>query len=276
MKNHRLGDRGDDVGLLQRRLGRAGFSLDVTHLYDDATETAVVAFQREVGLVDDGIAGLKTYAALSMGRRDPKHLSADDIARAAQTLDVPLACVLAVNEVESRGAGFLPDGRPIILFERHIFWKRLQARGIDPAKVAAQRANILSQTPGGYEGGAAEYTRLALAELIDAGAAWESASWGAFQVMGYHWERLGYACIDDFVARMEHSEADQLDAFVRYVAADAPLVAALRAKKWAAFAKGYNGRNYAANLYDVKLERAYARYATRDAATAEDGPAVVA
>ncbi|PTB19540.1 peptidoglycan-binding protein [Trinickia symbiotica] len=276
MKTHRLGDGGNDVALLQRRLTRAGFPLEVTHLYDDATETAVAAFQRKIGLVDDGIAGPKTYAALSTGQRDLKQLSVADLERAAQTLDVPIACVRAVNEVESSGMGFLHDGRPIILFERHIFWKRLKARGVDPAPLAAKNRNILSQTPGGYQSGAAEYTRLAAAELIDVAAAWESASWGAFQVMGYRWERLGYASVDDFVARMEASEADQLDAFVRYVKADAALTAALRARKWAAFAKGYNGPKYAAKLYDVKLERAYARYAARDAVAAEDGMAVLA
>ncbi|KWC22758.1 peptidoglycan-binding protein [Burkholderia ubonensis] len=264
MKTHRLGDHGDDIGLLQRRLVRAGLTLDVTHLYDDATEAAVAAFQRNVGLVDDGIAGPKTYAALATGRCDPRHLTLADLERAAQTLDAPLACVRAVNEVESRGAGFLPDGRPVILFERHIFWKRLAARGIDPAPFAAKNQNILAQSRGGYQGGAAEYGRLAAAELIDAGTAWESASWGAFQVMGYHWERLGYASVDDFVARMENGEADQLDAFVRYVMADPALVAALKGRKWAAFAKGYNGPDYAANLYDAKLARAYDRYAARD------------
>ncbi|NRO99453.1 DUF3380 domain-containing protein [Paraburkholderia sp. NMBU_R16] len=272
MKTHRLGDHGDDVALLQRRLARAGFRLEVTHLYDDVTEAAVAAFQRKAGLIDDGIAGPKTYAALATGQRDPKHLGGADLVRAAQTLDVPVACLRAVLEVESRGSGFLPNGRPVILFERHVFWKRLKARGVDPAPLSTKNPNILSQTPGGYQSGAAEYTRLASAEAIDAAAAWESASWGAFQVMGYHWQRLGYASVDDFVARMEADEAGQLDAFVRYVAADTALIAALRARKWAAFAKGYNGRNYAANLYDVRLERAYERYA----AAAEDSAAVVA
>lgn len=273
MKTHRLGDRGDDVALLQRRLSRAGFPVEVTHLYDVATQTAVAAFQRKTGLIDDGIAGPKTYAALSSGQRNPQHLGLADLERAARTLDVPIACVRAVNEVESRGTGFLSDGRPVILFERHVFWQRLVARGVDPAPLSASSTNILSQSTGGYHGGAAEYTRLAAAELIDAAAAWESASWGAFQVMGHHWERLCYASVDEFVARMEASEGDQLDAFVRYVAADTALVAALKARKWAAFAKGYNGRNYSTNLYDVKLERAYARYAAQDTAPAENGMA---
>ncbi|HDR9511895.1 peptidoglycan-binding protein [Burkholderia cepacia] len=268
MKTHRLGDYGDDVGLLQRRLTRAGFPVDVTHVYDEATESAVRAIQKKTGLVDDGIAGPKTLAAIATGRRDPKHLADADIVSAADRLGVPLACVRAVNEVESKGVGFLSDGRPKILFERHIFWQRLKARGIDPAPIAAKYPNICSQATGGYQGGAAEYTRLAAAELIDAGAAYESASWGAFQVMGYHWERLGYSSIDDFVARMENGEGEQLDAFVRYVSADPALVAALKGRKWAVFARGYNGANYARDLYDVKLARAYDKYAAAAKAAA--------
>ncbi|MFL9888965.1 N-acetylmuramidase family protein [Paraburkholderia agricolaris] len=268
MKTHRLGDIGADVGLLQSRLLRAGYKLTVTHVYDEATEAAVIALQTKTGLVDDGIAGPKTLAALATGRRDPKHLSIADLVAAADKLGVPLASVRAVNEVESTGSGFLLDGRPKILFERHIFWKRLQARGIDPALIAAKYPNICSQTRGGYMGNAAEYTRLATAELIDPVAAYESASWGAFQVMGYHWQRLGYSCVDEFVARMENSEADQLDAFVRYVAADAGLLAALKARKWAVFAKGYNGPDYASNLYDAKLAQAWLKYADTDKAAA--------
>ncbi|MFM0642071.1 N-acetylmuramidase family protein [Paraburkholderia metrosideri] len=268
MMTHRFGDHGDDVGLLQRRLIRAGFSVEVTHLYDAATESAVIALQKKTGLVDDGVAGPKTLAALATGRRDPKHLSLADLVAAADKLGVPLASVRAVNEVESSGSGFLLDGRPKILFERHIFWKRLQARGIDPAPIAAKYPNICSQTPGGYQGGSAEYTRLATAELIDPVAAYESASWGAFQVMGYHWQRLGYSSVDEFVACMENSEADQLDAFVRFVAADAGLLSALKGRRWAAFAKGYNGPDYARNLYDAKLAQAWLKYAGADKAAA--------
>ncbi|WP_042266791.1 N-acetylmuramidase domain-containing protein [Paraburkholderia heleia] len=268
MKTHRLGDFGADVGLLQTRLNRAGYALAVSHVYDAATEAAVSALQAKTGLVVDGIAGPKTYAALATGQRDPKHLADADLVRAADTLGVPLACVRAVNEVESTGSGYLVDGRPKILFERHVFWRRLKARGIDPAPLAAKYPNIVSQTPGGYQGGAAEYTRLALAELIDPAAAYESASWGAFQVMGENWERLGYASVDDFVSRMENSEGDQLDAFVRFVAADSGLLASLKARKFGPFAKGYNGPDFARNLYDVKLTRAYNKYAGTEKAAA--------
>jgi N-acetylmuramidase/Putative peptidoglycan binding domain len=267
MKTHSLGDIGADVGLLQQRLHRAGYPLGVTHVYDGPTEAAVKAIQAKAGLVVDGIAGPKTYAAIAAGRRDPRHLTDADIARAADMLGVPIACVRAVNEVESSGSGFLPDGRPVILFERHVFWGRLQQRGIDPEPLSLTYPDIVSRSDGGYRGGSAEYVRLASAEQIDAGAAYESTSWGAFQVMGKHWRRLGYPSIDDFVARMETNEAEQLDAFVRYIAADAGLLAALMARRWVAFAKGYNGPKYARNLYDAKLAQAYDKYAPKSPAS---------
>ncbi|OZI23027.1 peptidoglycan-binding protein [Bordetella genomosp. 9] len=254
------GDQGQAVADLQAALSAAGYAVARTHVYDDATEAAVSALQRARRLVVDGVYGPKTAAALA-GLETGRLLTEADLARAADMLDVPLASVKAVNEVESRGCGFLPDGRPVILYERHVFYDRLAAHGIDPAPHAARLPAIVNTESGGYAGGAAEYRRLAMATAICAPAALEAASWGAFQVMGYHWQRLGYASIDDFVARMRRTEGDQLDAFVRYVQADAALSKALAGRKWAAFARGYNGPAYARNLYDVKLARAYDRYA---------------
>lgn len=255
----RKGDIGDDVLLLQKRLTRAGFPVPETHVFDHDTESAVMALQKARGLVIDGIAGPKTLTSLP-GVAMPRHLSDDDLVKSADTLGVPVASIRAVNEVESRGEGFLVDGRPKILFERHVFYKRLKAKGIDADALAAKYPNIVSSTAGGYAGKAAEYVRLATAERIDADTAHESASWGAFQIMGYHWQALEYASVADFVARMQRSEADHLDAFVRFIAADTALLSALKGRKWAAFAKGYNGPDYARNLYDTKLARAYDRY----------------
>ena len=263
----RKGDIGDAVSLLQKRLTRAGFPVPESHVLDHETESAVMALQRARGLVIDGIAGPKTMIALT-GDALPAHLTDADLVKAAATLGVSVAVIRTVNEVESHGLGFLPDGRPKILFERHVFYKRLRDRGLDVDALAAKYPNIVSPERGGYMGNAAEYTRLAIAERIDADAAHESASWGAFQIMGYHWKRLGYASADDFVECMRRSEADHLDAFVRFIAADPALLAALKARKWAAFAKGYNGPDYAANLYDAKLAQAYTRYAGVEKAVA--------
>lgn len=258
MKTLRYGSRGEDVGLLQQRLQRAGYAVAQTSVYDEATERAVMALQTARGLVVDGIYGAKSFMAL-VGASQPRHLSDADLVRAAGQLGVPLATVRAVNEVESRGEGFLPDGRPVILFERHQFYKQLQKHGIDPAPIAAKYPNLCNPEPGGYRGGEAEYARLEHAKQIHLEAAYESASWGAFQVMGYHAEDLGYPGVIDFVRCMYENEAAHLEVFVRYVI-HFDLVAPLKARKWAQFAKGYNGPAYARNLYDVKLARAYDKY----------------
>lgn len=266
----RHGSKGQDVQQLQWALNATGAKLVPDGDFGAATEQAVRAYQLKKGLVADGIAGPKTLAALA-GADCSRLLSNATLVAAAKRLGVDLASVYAVNEVESNGAGFLANGKPKILYERHVMHARLclvRNEGDDSTaliaradQLAAQHPNLVNRAPGGYAGGTAEHQRLANARYIDTLAANESASWGAFQIMGYHAERLGYASVDEFITLMHRSEADQFEAFVRFIEKDAALLKALKAKKWAEFARRYNGPAYARNLYDVKLERAYQRHA---------------
>lgn len=263
------GDTGDAVRVLQQQLINSGFGfpLVVDGWFGDSTEEAVKDFQRRKTIVVDGIAGRKTLALLS-GKADPGFLSHDDLKRAAAQLDVPVASVCAVNEVESRGHGFLDDGRPVILFERHKMYQHLVAKGIDAEAIARRFPNLVHRERGGYLGGASEHMRLAAASQIDRDCALESCSWGLFQIMGYHWQALGYTTLDEFATAMRLSESWQLDAFVRFILSEPPLLKALRGRKWAEFARLYNGPAYKDNLYDVKLARAYDRYAATEGVTA--------
>jgi hypothetical protein len=259
MNKLHIGSKGLIVSALQKNLNRHGAALVVDGDYGAATEAAVRVFQKQVGLVVDGIAGEKTQSAAA-GNANTKHLQQKDIAQAAERLGVPVATVLAVNEVESNGNGFLQDGRVVILFERHVFYKRLALAKMDVKKLAEQHPKIVSQQAGGYAGGSGEYIRLAQAKAIHAQAALESCSWGLFQIMGYHWQDLGYSSIEHFVEQMQSGEAAQLEAFCHFIEADATLLKALKNQQWAAFAKRYNGAAYERNLYDVKLARAFTRH----------------
>ncbi|MBR6187203.1 MAG: SH3 domain-containing protein [Clostridia bacterium] len=58
------GMTGSDVTWVQNRLIELGYSLTLTHLYDDATFAAVKAFQTQNGLTADGLAGAQTFAIL--------------------------------------------------------------------------------------------------------------------------------------------------------------------------------------------------------------------
>ncbi len=252
----RNGDTGAEVRELQKRLG-----IEADGWYGDATEAAVREFQRKIGLAADGIAGTQTLAALQNMGTFSRHLTHAAVMAAADALDVDEASIITVTEVESAGEGFLPDGRPTILFERHVMYKQLKGDDYDADALAAQYPNLVSKQRGGYAGGAAEHSRFRNAYSIDQTCAIESASWGLFQIMGYHWKALGYNSAQDFMACMQQSEGDQLDAFVRFVKADPALHKALKSRKWAEFARLYNGPAYKENLYDAKLARAYERHA---------------
>ncbi|MBI2306092.1 MAG: DUF3380 domain-containing protein [Rhodocyclales bacterium] len=262
----RQGDTGTDVSQLQRLLNTVGLKLTVDGWYGEATAAAVMAFQRRVGLVADGVTGPKTVTALNNGFVDPQHLRQKDLQAAAERLGVPLAAIMAVNAVESRGRGFLDDGRPVILFERHVLHRLLDEAVTGINALASRYPSVINPKRGGYAGGAAEWSRLAAARQATVGfgelLAEQSCSWGAFQIMGYHWQALGYASPSDFVAAMHKDEAAQLDAFVRFIEADPALHKALKGRKWADFARIYNGPAYKENLYDQKLARAFERFTT--------------
>ncbi|MBD8655693.1 DUF3380 domain-containing protein [Oxalobacteraceae sp. CFBP 13730] len=95
-------------------------------------------------------------------------------------LGVDQAALWSLLTVETRGFGFLPDWRPKILFERHIFHKRTGGR------FGAGHPNISSPAGKRYLGDAAEYDRLAQAIELDRDAALESALWALGQVMGFN------------------------------------------------------------------------------------------
>jgi hypothetical protein len=192
----------------------------------------------------------------------PAPLTPEDFARAAAALCCPAAAVRAVVEVESKG-GFLADRRPRILFERHKF-SALTAHRWDAAHPA-----ISARSPGGYLGGAREYDRLAQALPLDRPAALKSASWGAFQLMGFNHALAGYPDVESFVAAMVSGHPAQLDAFVAFVTASG-LAPALAAQDWPAFARGYNGPAYARFAYDTKIAAAYARFAAEAAPRAPE------
>ncbi|MCE1113725.1 MULTISPECIES: N-acetylmuramidase domain-containing protein [Pseudomonas] len=255
----KYGDRSQVVRNLQRDLNTQGSKLFLDGVYGDATEAAVRAYQLKVGLVSDGVAGPKTLASLQ-GADTGKLLKHADLVQASGRLGVPVATLYALNEVESKGRGFLDNGKPVILFERHVMHQRLRQRAVALARVYPA---LVNPKPGGYIGGTAEHQRLSQARQLDDIAALESASWGAFQVMGYHWQRLGYACIHSFVEAMQRSEADHLEALMRFIEADARLHKALKELQWSMVAKRYNGPDYRRNLYDVKLERAFERHQGR-------------
>lgn len=256
----RIGSTGANVLSLQNNLKTLGYKLEPDGIFGPNTEKAVMQFQRNHRLVSDGIVGPKTISRLTQ-LHDPGYLQQHDIEQAAEKLHIPVAAVMAFNEVESRGQGFIDDHKPAILFERHIMRRRLiKAGDFDVEQIQENQPDIVNRRPGGYVGGIREHYRLDRAKQISETAAIESTSWGLFQILGIHWERLGYESAQDFEIKMRTSEDFHLDALVRFIQADSCLLMAIKEQNWQRVARIYNGPGYAKNSYDVKLQTAFNRY----------------
>jgi len=191
----------------------------------------------------------------------------DDIEKAAKALGVEPCALQAVCQVEANGEGFLADGRPKILFEGHVFWSQLKKRGYNPAGLLTRAdvrdihgdiSDILYAKWGARPYGSvnAQWGRLNRARAINEDAALCSASWGAFQIMGFNYGLCDFDSVQDFVEVMSDGYAGQMEALSGFLKAN-NLVWHLKSKNWAAFARGYNGPGYAQNKYDTKMAAAY-------------------
>ena len=177
----------------------------------------------------------------------------------AEELGVEVAALKAVVEVEcSSAGGFLRDGRPRILFEGHIFWRRLALRGIDPEPLSGEHHDIIYPRwdSSHYIGGAGEWSRFGRASAICHSAAIESASWGLLQIMGFHWQTCGCTSAEDFAERMGRSESEQMRLAMRFLQKTG-IAKYLKTKDRATFALRYNGSGYKTNRYDTRLQAAY-------------------
>lgn len=169
------------------------------------------------------------------------------------------AHIMAVDTVESGGKGFYNDGRLVILFEPHIFWKELKKAGIDPVPHQKAHPGLLNPVWDrmAYGIGGTSWEKLALAKTIHKEAALKACSWGRYQVLGQNHQMVGFATAQAMVDDMQKGEAQHLEIFVRYIKA-AHLDDELVHQDWAGFARGYNGPLYFKNNYDKKLEKAFA------------------
>ena len=162
---------------------------------------------------------------------------------AAAALGVDPCFIYAVAANESNRSGFLPDGSTVVRFEKHVFKRELKRFGQDPAQADALTGTKMSTVE--------------KAMKINRVAALRATSWGMFQIMGFNHEAAGYNTVEAFVHAQGTGEQAQLDSFVAFVKANG-LVSAMKKLDYAAFARRYNGPNYAENKYDEKLARAFA------------------
>lgn len=218
--------------------------------------------QKALGVTADGLFGPRSRAALfaHLSNRKAPAITDADFAKAAADLGVSEKMIRAVRKVEAPRGAFDDQGRPSILYERHVFSRNTKPKG----KFDSNYPSLSSGKgygPGGYGAFSEQYDKLGLACALDPEAAFKGCSWGAFQILGENAKSLGYKSAFHMAEELTKSEAAHLDSFVRFVKANG-LADELRACKpgnpqsCIPFVMAYNGPGYSQFGYHTKLAQA--------------------
>lgn len=210
-------------------------------------------------LTVDGKRGPLTRAAIIETFRNHNAPAASDVEKTsiARMLGGSLQQLRAVDTVESGGAGWDDAGLLKALYERHYAWRRIKV--LIPF--------LSNPAPGGYTNDADRdgindsWEKVADMAMSNPLVAFESASWGRFQIMGAHAKSLGYENAIEFVWALSRDEAAHyraLAAFIRVNGLQGAFVAlSTDFRSCTAFARGYNGKGQQG--YDKRLAAAMAR-----------------
>lgn len=213
----------------------------------------IIELQQAVGTKADGIWGKDSRDALlnTFTNTNAKPVSNADVAAFAKRLGVSAKQVAAVAAVESSGGGYDNKGRPKILFERQKFHKFTGGR----FSVCA----FSNPVRGGYN--ESSWDKLLGAIVTgEVDAAFMSCSWGKFQVMGEYWDDFGFASPFAFAHSTVASETAHYEMLCHYVETfklqDEMARLSTDPETCRAFAKAYNGGDYATQGYHLKLAKA--------------------
>lgn len=183
----------------------------------------------------------------------------DYINKRAAELGIQVEKILAFLAVETNGqvyATVYGKQEPLIRWEGHYFKKFL--KGDKLARAIAQKLAGAYKEIKNPSTQAARYDMLERGKKIDYDAAVMSCSWGIGQVMGSHWQKLGYASTHEFETKVRGGFEGQFDAVVAYLSAFG-VIPHLKRGDWSAVARLYNGSDYAVNKYDTKMKAEYER-----------------
>jgi len=187
-----------------------------------------------------------------------KRLEDLDLPRLGHRLGVGEDHIHMFLEVETRGKGHDDQGRSIILFERHVFYRELKKLPDKSYLKRAVAAGIANPRAGGYGKFSSQYDKLSKALAIHETCALLSCSWGLGQVMGFNHLAAGYPTVQEMVLAFKDDEETQLEGAVNFILYN-KIDDELRACKpgepetCRAFASRYNGSGYRRNNYHVKL-----------------------
>ncbi|MBL1322172.1 MAG: DUF3380 domain-containing protein [Methylophaga sp.] len=193
-----------------------------------------------------------------------KRLNSSDIGKAAKTLGVDTAVLLAFLEVESAGKGFTSLNQVKILPEAHIFYRYL------PQNLKAQAIKIgialKKWIPGNYRFN--KYKRFQRMIDFNEQAAYTSVSYGLGQIMGFNHKAAGHRTAKEMYLAAQQGEYEQLIQLVNLMKSwglNKTLVNKdfTNPLSWYPAAKRYNGSGFKKNGYAKKLARAYKKHISK-------------
>lgn len=206
----------------------------------------------------DGKWGPATRSALieTFRNRQAQAATLEDIAKIARNLGCSERQLRAFAHVESGGNGWDNSGLLKCLWERHYLFRRI--------KLAVPF--LSDPSPGGYtidadhDGINDSWEKLADATgRFGFNAAAECASFGKFQIMGAHWQALGYRSVADFIWRLSRTELEHYLAFAKFIEVNGLLTALRQVSEditsCRPIARGYNGKGQKG--YDARIAMAY-------------------
>lgn len=155
--------------------------------------------------------------------------------------------VLAVARVESA------NDMEAFLFEPHVFSKITQHKYDRMHPAISYPTWDRTKYPKTRNGRMAQFGEATGLEPLKA---YEAASWGLFQIMGYHFKVLKYTSAVSMASNLKVDLAANVTAFGRIVK-EMGIVETLRDKQFSKFARAYNGPGYKLNSYDLKMEAEY-------------------
>lgn len=190
-------------------------------------------------------------------------LTEEDYEEVAQMLDVDVAAIKAVVDIETgrQHEGFWAPGKPLINFDLTMYRRFAPRSGVSLSKAKKAHPEIFRRPDarryGSYQ--AAQQARLDAACDIDTVSAYQSTFWGMFQIGGFNWRKCGCESVQQFVELMSRSERSQLELFARFIE-NSGMVDAVRRHNWLQFALKYNGPKARSRGYHKRLAASYKRH----------------
>lgn len=234
------------------------------------TLSALRVWQRQHGLVDDGLFGPKTRAAmfkpeevvLSPPSNGPfyvgaaKRLEPGDIDRVASEAKIEIPAFKAIVAVESAGSGF-SGNRVLALYEPHIAYRMSSGRvrrDLVMAGIAYQKWGTRKYPRRMDE----RYEQIDRCEEIGgAELAADCSSWGLPQICGFNANAAGYMNAVDMVMAFAADEENQIAAMAAFILNNSSIHKALARHDWETVAELYNGAAYRKHNYHGRLKSAY-------------------